>query len=180
VCSTRRRPPRFRHQPCRHAVDLDPGGAGFLAESRCCLRCFIRARPPRKRLYFGARHLHACRITACILPVYASWPASRQGFTQDSVPRGCALVAAIGRSHGNPVSADGTFTRWLMPALPGARAASVQEPHFQFKRDFPWGRASANKRRTTVAADDAVHAAQATLAGLRAHRPRQALARAAE
>jgi len=33
------------------------------------------------------------------------------------------LVTAIRRSHGNPAFADGTFTRWLMPALPGAHVA---------------------------------------------------------
>ena len=74
---------------------------------RCCLRFLILARPPRKFLLVGARSLHACRITACTLSVYASWTTSRWHFTQDSIPRP------------EGVSADGTWA--FQPAPAGQR-----------------------------------------------------------
>ena len=53
----------------------------------------------------GLDVLHARRITACTVPVYASSTASRRP-TQDSVPGGRSRVAARGRTSGCPVSPD--------------------------------------------------------------------------
>src|ERR1700742_4822552 len=93
--STPSRSLTFRCWPSVHAVDLDPGGARCATLRPCvhnagdrstrgrplrteyCLRCCIVARPPRNGLFVGARYLHACRITACTVSVYASQGTSR-------------------------------------------------------------------------------------------------------
>ena len=88
--STLSRPLTFRCRPAVHAMASDPGGAH--PEGECCLRAtgvlvsVIPARPPRKRMFFGAQSLHAnFGITACTVHVYASWATSRWRCTQDSV-----------------------------------------------------------------------------------------------
>jgi hypothetical protein len=85
LCSTPRRSPKFRHQPCVHAMVYDPGGADRLLTADAAFAIRRIARPPRNKKSNGARSLHARCITACTLPVYASQSVSRQP-TQDSVP----------------------------------------------------------------------------------------------
>ena len=85
VDSTPKRSPRFRHQPCVHAMVYDPGGVGHLSTADAAFAIVGLARPPQNWPIDGARSLHARCITACTLPVYASQSASRQP-TQDSVP----------------------------------------------------------------------------------------------
>ena len=84
LCSTPKRSPKFRHQPCVHAMVYDPGGVGHPSTADAAFAIIGLARPPRKEQFHGARSLHARCITACTLPVYASQSASRQP-TQDSV-----------------------------------------------------------------------------------------------
>ena len=77
VGSTPKRSPRFRHQPCVHAMVYDPGGADGAVTLDVAFAIRRLARPPRKEQFHGARSLHARCITACTLPVYASWATSR-------------------------------------------------------------------------------------------------------
>ncbi len=84
LCSTPKRSPKFRHQPCVHAMVYDPGGADGIETIDVAFAIRRLARPPRNIQFHGARSLHARCITACTLPVYASQSASRQP-TQDSV-----------------------------------------------------------------------------------------------
>ena len=86
LCSTPKRSPKFRHQPCVHAMVYDPGGVGHLSTADAAFAIVGLARPPQNWTIDGARSLHARGIMACTLPVYASWTASRPRCTQDSVP----------------------------------------------------------------------------------------------
>ena len=159
--STPSRSLTFRCGPSVHAVDLDPGGAGW-ASLRCaarrahlrghtrdprtiryCLRCCIVARPPRNYMFVGARYLRACRTTACTVSVYASRGTSR-----------CPTQDSIRRPGGT--SADGTRLGGCPPAAPAGQQ-QLRDAH----RSTLLPRAGASKVALDPLRVCAIHAAVA-------------------